>query len=540
MKTILIFIVVLILLIAFLIKLKHPISLLKGGIKTSYKGNENTTIFLIDFLTDLYRMCTEDSDRFNGKNIMNAVIRIETKILKHMNSLQKNNNTYNKDQSYNSILFSSLKEMGARDEFIEVFNSRRDQRKINTLISNVDGTIVNRFASYVAISITTFLKIFSISSSFRPYCVYSFIEASIYLYMDRGWVLFPLHEEKDRIFAGTYNVALLTYIYDEYTKEIFPSTFVLRMFKTAYRNEVNPRKWTSDVYLYHSNMEQVKNAGRVLKSIISVLKDNKGFLTPIISSADLPVREDFDEASMMLTVWTLSPMLKQINFSTFDSAETYHRYLKTLTDLAKDLHKNSFLYGDWKINNFMLDNDGNFKMVDIDAVDVRDALSNGKFVSTHITMLKPNIYVRTEVPYELEAYAAIDNSLIIQEGLAVLSGCFQSLYDPGQAAKNYFECNGPDIYLPIPDDEFNMKIIKVVNDLFDDMKINPNCYRDVYQGQIDLKKLNNFRDSNIDEIVEALTEYFKRLVDDNPRRHRMKRSVHNSTTPPPTKKDNKD
>lgn len=540
MKTILIFIVVLILLIAFLIKLKHPLSLLKGGIKTSYKGNENTTIFLIDFLTDLYHECGNNFDVFDRNDIMNAVIRIETIILKHMKSLQKNNNTYNKDQSYNSILLSSLEEMGVQDVFIEVFNSRRDQRKINTLISNVDGTIVNRFASYVAISITTFLKIFSISSSFRPYCIYSFIEASIYLYIDRGWVLFPLHEEKDRIFAGTYNVALLTYIYDEYTKEIFPSTFVLRMFKTAYRNEVNPRKWTSNPHLFHSNMEQVKNAGRILKSTISVLKNNKGFLVPIISSADLPVREDFDEASMMLTVWTLSPMLKQINFSTFDCAETYHKYLKTLTDLAKDLHKNGFLYGDWKINNFMMDNGGNFKMVDIDVVDVRDALSNGKFVSTHVTKLKPNIYVSVGVPRELEAYAAIDNSLIIQEGLAVLSGCFQSLYDPGKAAKNYFECNGQDIYLPIPDDEFNMKIIKVVNDLFDDMKINPNCYRDVYQGQIDLKKLNNFRDSNIDEIVNALTEYFKRLVDDNPRHEQMKRSVHNSTTPPPMKKDNKD
>ena len=464
MKTILIFIVVLILLIAFLIKLKHPLSLLKGGIKTSYKGNENTTIFLIDSLTNLYHECGNNFDVFDKNDIMNIVIRIETIILKRMNKLQKNSKTYNKDQSYNSILLSSLKEMGVQDEFIEVFNSRRDQRKINELISNVDGTIVNRFASYVAISITTFLKIFSISSSFRPYCVYSFIEASIYLYIDRGWVLFPLHEEKDRIFAGTYNVALLTHIYDEYTKEIFPSTFVLRMFKTAYRNEVNPRKWTSNSHLFHSNMEQVKNAGRVLKSTISVLKNNKGFLTPIISSADLPIREDFDEASMMLTVWTLSPTLKQINFSTFDSAETYHKYLKTLTDLAKDLHKNGFLYGDWKINNFMMDNDGNFKMVDIDVVDVRDALSNGKFVSTHITKLKQNIYVSVGVPRELEAYVAIDNSLIIQEGLAVLSGCFQSLYDPGQAAKNYFECNGQDIYLPIPDDEFNMKIIKVVND----------------------------------------------------------------------------
>lgn len=540
MKTILIFIVVLILLIAFLIKLKHPLSLLKGGIKTSYKGNENTTIFLIDFLTNLYHECTEDFDGFDRNDIMNTVIRIETIILKHMKSLQKNSKTYNKDQTYNSILFSSLKEMGVQDEFIKVFNSRRDQRNINTLISNVDGTIVNRFASYVAISITTFLKIFSISSSFRPYCIYGFIEASIYLYIDRGWVLFPLHEEKYRIFAGTYNVALLTYIYDEYTKETFPSTFVLRMFKTAYRNQVNSLEWTSNPHLFHSNMEQVKNAGRVLKSTISVLKNNKGFLMPIISSADLPVREDFDEASMMLTVWTLSPMLKQINFSTFDCAETYHKYLKTLTDLAKDLHKNGFLYGDWKINNFMMDNGGNFKMVDIDAIDVRDALSNGKFVSTHVTILKPDIYVRREVPRELEAYAAIDNSLIIQEGLAVLSGCFQSLYDPGKATNNYFECNGQDIFLPVPMEEKNEEIIQAINDLFDDMKINPNCYADASQGQIDLRKLNNFRDSKIDEIVEALTKYFKRLVDDNPRHAQMKRSVHNSTAPPPTKKDNKD
>ena len=540
MKTILIFIVVLILLIAFLIKLKHPRSLLKGGIKTSYKGNENTTIFLIDFLTDLYHTRVEDVDKFNENDIMDIVIMIEEMILKHMNSLQKNNKTYNKDQSYNSILFSSLKEMGAQDIFIRVFNNRRDHSVINKLISNVDGTIVNRFASYVAISITTFLKIFSISPSFRPYCVYSFIEASIYLYIDRGWVLSPLDEEKERIFTGTYNVALVTYIYDEYTKETFPSTFVLRMFKTAYGNKVNPMKWSSNLSLFHSNMEKVEKAGRVLKSTISVLKNNKGFLMPIISSADLPVREDFDKASMMLTVWTLSPTLKQIKFSTFDSAETYRKYLKTLTGLAKDLHKNGFLYGDWKINNFMVDNDGNFKMVDIDAVDVRDALSKKGFISTHVTKLKPNIRVSVEVPCTLEAYAAIDNSLIIQEGLAVLSGCFQSLYNPRLAAYNYIKCNGPDIFLPVPKDENNGEIIEVISDLFDDIKINPNCHAIGSQDDINLRKLNNFSDSNIDEIVKDLTKYFKRLVDENPRRTKMKRPSHNSTAPPPTKKDNKD
>ena len=540
MKAILIFIVVLILLIAFLIKLKHPRSLLKGGIKTSYKGNENTTIFLIDFLTDLYSMSTEYSDRLNEDDIMDIVIRIEVMILNHVNSLQKNNKIYNKDQSYNSILFSSLKEMGMQDVFIEDFNKRRDQSVINKLISNVDGTIVNRFASYVAISITTFLKIFKISPSFRPYCAYSFIEASIYLYIDMGWILFPLDEGNERIFTGTYNVALLTYIYDEYTKEAFPSTFVLRMFKTAYGNKVNPMKWSSNLSLFHSNMEKVENAGRLLKSTISVLKNNKGFLMPIISSADLPVREDFDETSMMLTVWTLSPTLKQIKFSTFDSAETYRKYLKTLTGLAKDLHKNGFLYGDWKINNFMVDNDGNFKMVDIDAVDIRDALSKKGFVSTHVTKLKPSMCLSMEVPYTLEAYAAIDNSLIIQEGLAVLSGCFQSLYNPGLAAYNYNECNGPDIFLPVPKDENNGEIIKVISDLFDDIKINPNCHAIGSEDKIDLGKLNNFSDSNIDEIVDALTEYFKRLVDENPRRTKMKRPSHNSTSPPPMKKDNKD
>lgn len=540
MKTILIFIVILILLIAFLVKLKHPLSLLKGGIKTSYKGNENTTVFLIDFLTELYRERVEDSDKINDNDIMDIVIRIEEMILKHMNSLQKNNKIYNKDQTYNSILLSSLKEMGMQGLFIEVFDKRRDLNVINKLISNVDGTIVNRFASYVAISISTFLKIFSISSSFRPYCVYSFIEASIYLYIDRGWVLSPLCEEKDRIFAGTYNVALLTYIYDEYTKETFPSTFVLRMFKTAYRNQVNPMKWSSNPSLFHSNMEKVRNAGRVLKSTISILKNNKGFLMPIISSADLPVREDFDETSMMLTVWTLSPTLKQIKFSTFDSAETYRKYLKTLTGLAKDLHKNGFLYGDWKINNFMVDNDGNFKMVDIDTVDIRDALIKNGFVSSHVTKLKPGVGVNAEVPCELEVYMEIDNSLIIQEGLAVLSGCFQSLYDPGKAVHNYIMCNGPDIFLPVPKDEYNEKIIGVISDLFDDIKINPNCHAIGSQDQINLRKLNNFSDSNIDEIVEELTKYFKRLVDENPRRTRMKRPTHNSTTPPPMKKDNKD
>lgn len=529
MKAILIFIIVLILLIAFLIKLKHPRSLIKGGIKTSYKGNENTTIFLIDFLTDLYRERTKDSDSFDLNDTLNIVTEIEETILNHMNSLQKNNNAYNADQSYNSILLSSLKEMGVEDKFLKYFNKRRELGHINKLISGVDGMIVNRFASYVAISITTFFKIFSISSSFRPYCAYSFIEASIYLYIDRGWILLPLREEKDRVFSGTYNVALLTHIYDEYTKETFPSTFALRMFKTAYGNKVDPHKWTSNPRLHHSSMEKVKSAGRTLKSVISVLKNNKGFLTPIISSADLPVREDFDEASMMLTVWTLSPTLKQINFGTFDSAETYRKYLKTLTGLAKDLHKYGFLYGDWKINNFMVDDDGNFKMVDIDAADARDALLNGKFASTHRTNLKLDINVRTEVPHALGAYAAIDNSLIIQEGLAVLSGCFGSLYAPRLAVHNYLHCNGPNIYLPIPDGENNREIIKVINDLIGDMAINPNCYVDSSQVNIDLGKLNNFSDPNIDGVVDALTEYFKRLVDDNPR-----------LAPPPTKKDNKD
>ena len=178
-------------------------------------------------------------------------------------------------------------------------------------------------------------------------------------------------------------------------------------------------------------------------------------------------------------------------------------------------------------------------MIDIDAVDIRQALSDNGFVATHVTKLKPDIHVSKEVPPEQEAYVAIDNSLIIQEGLAVLSGCFQRLYDPGKAADSYFECNGPDIFLPVPIEETNGEIIGTISELFDDVKINPNCYTDASQDKLDIKKLNNFLDSNIDEIVKVLTKYFKLLIDNNPRRHQMKRPAHNTITPPSTKKDNK-